>query len=138
MAKSARKDANKHPARNGGGWCRPDKRLAIYLRDGLACAWCGHTLEDGEWLTLDHVKPHSHGGTNEPENLLTACRRCNCSRGNRSVIDFAKSVADFHQIDVGEIVERIDELLAKDLAPYRDEAKRIIARRETAKGRAAA
>ena len=37
-----------HPAANGSKWIRPDKRLAIYLRDGLACAWCGHALEDGE------------------------------------------------------------------------------------------
>lgn len=25
----------------GMNWIRQDKRLAIYLRDGLACVWCG-------------------------------------------------------------------------------------------------
>jgi hypothetical protein len=31
--------------------------------------------------TLDHVVPHSYGGSNEPENLVTACWPCNFGRG---------------------------------------------------------
>lgn len=31
--------------------------------------------------TLDHVVPHSWGGTNEPENLIAACWPCNFGRG---------------------------------------------------------
>ncbi len=31
--------------------------------------------------TLDHVVPHSRGGTNDPENLVTACWPCNFGRG---------------------------------------------------------
>lgn len=32
----------------GMNWIRKDKRLAIYMRDGMACVYCG--------LTLDHLK----------------------------------------------------------------------------------
>ena len=63
---------------NGGqgmNWIRKEKRLAIYLRDGLACCFCGEGVEDGAKLTLDHLTPHSHGGTNGAENLATACHR---------------------------------------------------------------
>lgn len=87
---------NKPARRNGGGkWCHPTTRLSIYLRDGLACAYCGATVEDGAILSLDHLTPHSHGGSNAATNLVTACKRCNSSRGNRSVAVFARAVAQY-------------------------------------------
>lgn len=79
----------------GMNWIRQSKRLAIYLRDGLACAYCGHAVEDGAQLTLDHCKPHSKGGCNKETNLVTACHRCNSSRGNRSMASFIAAVAEY-------------------------------------------
>jgi 5-methylcytosine-specific restriction endonuclease McrA len=69
----------------GSKWIRPERRLAIYLRDGLACVWCGAAVEDGVSLSLDHVTCRVHGGDNGNSNLVTACSRCNGSRGSRSV-----------------------------------------------------
>ena len=40
---------------------RPEKRLAIYLRDDMACIYCGIGIEEAGTLTLDHVRPHSQG-----------------------------------------------------------------------------
>ena len=37
--------------RYGRNWIRPEKRRALYLRDGLACVYCGDSLEDGARLT---------------------------------------------------------------------------------------
>ena len=81
----------KHPAAAGGKWIRADKRLAIYLRDGLACVYCGRGIEGDGFgcLTLDHVRPSSHGGSNDARNLVTACRRCNSRRGVQTVRVFA-------------------------------------------------
>jgi 5-methylcytosine-specific restriction endonuclease McrA len=73
---------------NGGqgmNWIRKEKRLAIYLRDGLACCYCGGAVEDGAKLTLDHIKCHDHGGSNDATNLVTCCHSCNSARGARSV-----------------------------------------------------
>lgn len=78
----------------GMNWIRPVKRLAIYMRDGLACVWCGATLEDAV-LTLDHLKPYSKKGDHDATNLVTCCHRCNSSRGNRSVTAFARAVAAY-------------------------------------------
>ena len=63
---------NRH-AKGGQGmnWLRPEKRLAIYLRDGLACCYCGSGVEDGVKLTLDHLTPHSQGGTNDEEKEVS-------------------------------------------------------------------
>jgi hypothetical protein len=79
----------------GMNWIRPSKRLAIYLRDGLACGYCHATIEQGARLTLDHLVPYSKGGTNDATNLVTACGRCNSSRGNRTVQTFIVSVAAY-------------------------------------------
>ena len=113
----------------GGKWIRPEKRLAIYLRDGLACLYCGATLEDGAELSLDHVVPHCQGGGNGAGNLVTACRRCNSSRGARSVRAFAEAVADYlgHGVQADEIVRRVRN--AQRRAIPLDEAKQVIARR---------
>jgi hypothetical protein len=79
----------------GMNWISQVKRLAIYLRDGLACCYCGATVEDGATLTLDHLKPYSKGGSNHETNLVTCCHKCNSFRGNRSYTSFAHTVAAY-------------------------------------------
>lgn len=34
--------------------------------------------------TLDHVVPHSRGGSDDPASLVTACWSCNRDKGNRT------------------------------------------------------
>ncbi|NUN66199.1 HNH endonuclease [Pseudanabaena biceps] len=48
---------------------------------GLCCYWCRQDFLF-EQLTLDHLRPSSKGGSNNPENLRLTCRKCNGSRGN--------------------------------------------------------
>jgi len=52
-------------------------RAAVFARDGLACQACAATDD----LTLDHIVPESKGGSHDPGNLRTLCRRCNSSKG---------------------------------------------------------
>lgn len=92
----------------GMHWIRDEKRLAIYMRDGMACIYCGATVEgESTILTLGHVIPYSRGGTNEPEKLLTACKRCNSSRGDRALSVFVDAVAEYTGQDADEITKRI-------------------------------
>jgi hypothetical protein len=113
----------------GMNWVRQTTRLAIYLRDGLACAYCGHSVEDGAALTLDHVKPHSKGGSNDAANLVTCCKKCNSSRGNRSVAGFARAVAGYlnHGATAAEIISHVRNTTRRSLP--RAEARELIARR---------
>ena len=117
--------------KNGSKWIRKDKRLAVYLRDGLACAFCGGTIEDGCVLTLDHLVPRSQGGTHNEKNLVTCCRRCNSARGDRDLVAFAASVAEYldHGVTAASILAHIENCIRRPLGPFRAEAKELIARR---------
>jgi len=92
----------RHPSRDKGGnhgrgghWIRSTTRARIYQRDGYACVWCRADLRStiGYGRTLDHVLPRSKGGSNRPENLVTACGTCNHSRQDRAAITFAYDLA---------------------------------------------
>lgn len=76
---------------NGGKWIRPEKRLAIYLRDEFHCVYCNVNLHaaDPFQITLDHVRARNNGGNNHESNLITACRSCNSSRGDRKIAEWA-------------------------------------------------
>ena len=112
-------------------WIRPNTRLGIYLRDGLACAWCGESVEDGAQLTLDHCKPRSKGGGNEPTNLVTSCFKCNASRGTRSLKAFSVVVANYvnHGVEAKDILDHITACRRRSLNIYKSEAKVLMSRR---------
>ena len=75
----------------GMNWIRQEKRLAIYMRDNFTCVYCLKDLSS--WTeretSLDHVIPWSKGGQNNVRNLVTACLKCNSSRGDRDLTAFA-------------------------------------------------
>lgn len=54
-------------------------RFEILRRDGNACRYCGATAPDAK-LTIDHVVPIALGGSDDPDNLVTACRDCNAGK----------------------------------------------------------
>lgn len=117
---------------NGAKWIRRDKRLAIYLRDDMACVYCGAGVEDeGTILSLAHITPRVEGGTHHETNLVTCCSRCNSSRADRPVAEFATAVAGYVSRGVSPeaILDRIETKRYLKLKPYRDEAKRMIERR---------
>lgn len=46
------------------------------------CYYCGKLcIED---KTIDHKHPVSRGGTNDIDNLVVACRSCNCSKNDKT------------------------------------------------------
>jgi hypothetical protein len=54
-------------------------RTLVFRRDGYACVECRE--DDITQLTLDHRTPVALGGSDDPENLRTLCRRCNSAKG---------------------------------------------------------
>jgi len=116
----------------GMNWIRQEKRLAIYMRDGLSCCYCGEAVEQGATLALDHVKPVAKGGCNHHSNLVTACTRCNLSKNARSVRKFAQATAEYlnHGITAEQILAHVRQQTRKALPMA--EAKALIASRGSA------
>jgi 5-methylcytosine-specific restriction endonuclease McrA len=58
-------------------------RLKALARDGYVCYYCGAENKD---MTIDHIIPISKAPelAIDIENMVTACKPCNSSKGNRS------------------------------------------------------
>lgn len=60
----------------------PLSRRAVFVRDGGRCVYCGVTA-----TSIDHVLPRSRGGRHEWANVVSACRRCNHLKADRTVAE---------------------------------------------------
>lgn len=60
-------------------------RWQVFARDGFACRYCGRSAGEGTELHADHLVSVADGGTNEMDNLVTACQCCNGGKGARSL-----------------------------------------------------
>lgn len=58
-------------------------RYEILRRDNHACRYCGGVAPDAV-LTVDHVVPSALGGSDDPSNLVAACRDCNAGKSSAS------------------------------------------------------
>jgi len=59
-------------------------RRNIFLRDRFHCQYCQRHFSS-ENLTIDHVIPKSKGGVMRWKNVVTACQKCNFSKGSNIV-----------------------------------------------------
>ena len=54
-------------------------RQQILERDHHICQYCGESANH-----VDHIIPIVHGGSDDPDNLVAACRKCNSSKSGRT------------------------------------------------------
>jgi len=81
-------------------WIRKERRLAIYIRDGFSCCYCGSDLRNvvPAAMGLDHLEDLVNGGghkggNHKSTNLVTVCRSCNSSRQDTEYTEFAAKFA---------------------------------------------
>ena len=68
-------------------------------KKSIPCVYCGKPAD-----TFDHVIPKRRGGTDDPSNLVPACRSCNASKGSRTLSEW---IAWQHQrFDLGLLRRR--------------------------------
>lgn len=58
----------------------PKLRFEVFRRDKYVCQYCGAAGPKVE-LEVDHKIPVSRGGTDDIDNLTTACFKCNRGKG---------------------------------------------------------
>ena len=57
-------------------------RRRAFEFDNFTCQYCGY---NGDNLECDHMVPHSRGGPDSFDNLITSCPRCNRSKRDKTV-----------------------------------------------------
>ena len=75
---------------------RPKDRFEVFKRDGFVCAYCGKHPPEAT-LEVDHIIPHAEGGSDWPENLVTACWDCNRGKGARPLDALPAEMPDLAQ-----------------------------------------
>lgn len=56
----------------------------LFRRDLQICAYCGDHFYEAD-LTIDHIIPKARGGKHRWENVVTACKKCNHHKGDRTL-----------------------------------------------------
>ena len=65
------------------------EKIKVFSRDKWRCLRCRSKKK----LTVDHILPKAHGGSDDIDNLQTLCRYCNEQKGKNSVKDYRNSKA---------------------------------------------
>jgi hypothetical protein len=100
-------------------------RFAIFARDGYARRYCGRQSDQSP-LVIDHVTPVAQGGTNDPENLITACNDCNAGKAAKTPTQAAPTEHDRLRLSQ-ERNEQISALeSAKAAMAAREEFRQLI------------
>lgn len=62
-------------------------RFEVFKRDGFCCQYCGAKPTELAPLVIDHITPVCEGGTNDLENLISACEPCNQGKAGKLLGD---------------------------------------------------
>jgi 5-methylcytosine-specific restriction endonuclease McrA len=57
----------------------------VHARDG-ACVYCRSKKN----LQVDHLVPRSRGGRDDPRQIVSCCRSCNCSRQAKPLLEWER------------------------------------------------
>ncbi len=77
---------------------------------GGTCFYCKAAVAS-EHLTLDHVEPRAHGGSQSFQNLVIACRPCNRDKGERPIELFRPAAGrEWLSALLAQVQERLNRL----------------------------
>lgn len=90
-------------------------RFEVLRRDNHTCRYCGGSAPDVT-LTVDHVIPVALGGSDDPTNLVAACKDCNAGKTSSNPdAPLVDTVAD-DALRWAAAMERAAELRAGEIA----------------------
>lgn len=93
-------------------------RFEVYKRDKFTCQYCGQSAPE-IILQIDHIIPHSKGGSNEILNLVASCEDCNAGKSDRLLSD--NSVIERQKKQLKELADKYEQL--QMLIHWREEIK---------------
>ena len=111
-----------------GSFTPPLCNRTLFRRDNHRCLYCGQQFSRGE-LTRDHIIPVSRGGRNKWENVVSACRRCNWTKDNRTpeeaampllAVPFKRNAYEWHFLAKDRVLADQMHYLSKQFRAHRD------------------
>lgn len=84
-------------------------RFEVLRRDNYTCRYCGAKAPDVP-LTVDHVIPTTLGGSDDPSNLVTACRDCNAGKSSTSPDEHLVADVDQMALKYAAALDRATDL----------------------------
>lgn len=85
---------------------KKEQRAAVYNKYDGRCAYCGKEIEYKD-MQVDHVLPKSRGGTDDMDNLLPTCRRCNHYKRCSNLEEYRRSIATLHERIIKPYINRV-------------------------------
>jgi 5-methylcytosine-specific restriction endonuclease McrA len=89
----------------------------VFRRDSFHCRYCG---KNDVPLTVDHLVLWEEGGPSTEVNLVSACKKCNRTRGNMQYSDWLKS--DYYKhvsdaLDSAVVIHNLDLITTLNKIP---------------------
>jgi hypothetical protein len=86
-------------------------RFKVLTNSKFKCVYCGATPSEAK-LEIDHVLPVSRGGTNDIDNLVAACFRCNRGKRDKLIQFSPRAMQATVPHEAWEAQRRCDDLLS--------------------------
>jgi hypothetical protein len=83
------------------------KRTFVLERDNYICQYCGIGVDGLNPLHIDHLIPRRKGGTDELDNLVACCQKCNCKKATKTL-----KIEKYNEIL--EIIKIKNKIMLKD------------------------
>lgn len=102
-------------------------RFEVFKRDGFVCQYCGNHPPQAV-LHCDHIKPVALGGTNDEENLVTACEDCNLGKSSVPLSSVPESLMSraAKAAEAEEQIKGYARVLEAKKARVEDDAWRVV------------
>ena len=89
-----------------------DERVQVWDDGGKLCHYCDRKLpkpgtKSGRATHLYHVIAQARGGSDDLENLVVCCKRCNTEKGDRDYIEFLRNRSQQAQKQVNRLNQLI-------------------------------
>lgn len=98
-------------------------RFAVFARDNFQCRYCGRQ-SDTVPMVIDHMIPVAAGGTNDLENLITACEPCNQGKADKRLEQHVPNDGDRLRL----AQERNEQMRSAEAARQAKEAREAMER----------
>ena len=99
-------------------------RWRVLQRDNFTCQYCGQSAPS-VMLHVDHIVPRAAGGTDDMDNLLSACAACNIGRnldhftvpkrasGTKRKVSLFDEVVDYMQVNGAATATELGKVLKR-------------------------